>query len=412
MTGDTVVNPDAAVIVMTTEVLRNMIYARSASLERLAVGHPRRGPLPAEPVPRRGVGRGDHPPARHRRPRVPLGDGEQRRRRRRLDRHGARRHRRHHRRDAAGRTRTHVSGRRSATPIARTCCRPSSTASPIATPPDSTTARRRTRHPRDGAGGRCSRRDASKWRMCWQSTRCSRRCTSSSVARGATRRCASASTPGCGSPTRRNANRSVPRRRPVGGSERLRPRRPRLRPVARGSGDGRRRPPRRSGPTDERGGRGAVRRRAGQAGVRHRDVVAGHQHAGALGGDREADQVHRRPSRDAHGGGVHAVHRSRRAPGARRRRLRRRAVVALCVLRAGGGARRAPHVRAAVVVPAYVQHGGQPHPSLRARRGAASPELELRPVPRRPSDRAARGGHRTAGARHRQGVRASGVRAG
>ena len=35
MTGDTVVNPDAAVIVMTTEVLRNMIYARSASLERL-----------------------------------------------------------------------------------------------------------------------------------------------------------------------------------------------------------------------------------------------------------------------------------------------------------------------------------------------------------------------------------------
>jgi ATP-dependent RNA helicase HelY len=35
MTGDTVVRPDADVIVMTTEVLRNMIYARSSSLDRL-----------------------------------------------------------------------------------------------------------------------------------------------------------------------------------------------------------------------------------------------------------------------------------------------------------------------------------------------------------------------------------------
>ncbi|HUR77714.1 MAG TPA: DEAD/DEAH box helicase [Acidimicrobiales bacterium] len=35
MTGDTVVRPEADVIVMTTEVLRNMIYARSGSLERL-----------------------------------------------------------------------------------------------------------------------------------------------------------------------------------------------------------------------------------------------------------------------------------------------------------------------------------------------------------------------------------------
>ena len=35
MTGDTVIRPDADVIVMTTEVLRNMIYARSSSLDRL-----------------------------------------------------------------------------------------------------------------------------------------------------------------------------------------------------------------------------------------------------------------------------------------------------------------------------------------------------------------------------------------
>lgn len=37
LTGDTTVNPDADVIVMTTEVLRNMIYAGSSSLDRLAV---------------------------------------------------------------------------------------------------------------------------------------------------------------------------------------------------------------------------------------------------------------------------------------------------------------------------------------------------------------------------------------
>ena len=35
LTGDTVVRPDADVIVMTTEVLRNMIYARSSNLDRL-----------------------------------------------------------------------------------------------------------------------------------------------------------------------------------------------------------------------------------------------------------------------------------------------------------------------------------------------------------------------------------------
>src|SRR5438067_3575517 len=35
LTGDTSVNGDAQVVVMTTEVLRNMIYARSGQLDRL-----------------------------------------------------------------------------------------------------------------------------------------------------------------------------------------------------------------------------------------------------------------------------------------------------------------------------------------------------------------------------------------
>lgn len=37
LTGDTSVNPDADIVVMTTEVLRNMIYARSRALDRLGV---------------------------------------------------------------------------------------------------------------------------------------------------------------------------------------------------------------------------------------------------------------------------------------------------------------------------------------------------------------------------------------
>ena len=37
LTGDNTINGDAPVVVMTTEVLRNMIYARSASLDRLSV---------------------------------------------------------------------------------------------------------------------------------------------------------------------------------------------------------------------------------------------------------------------------------------------------------------------------------------------------------------------------------------
>ncbi len=36
LTGDTSINPEAQIVVMTTEVLRNMIYARSSTLDDLA----------------------------------------------------------------------------------------------------------------------------------------------------------------------------------------------------------------------------------------------------------------------------------------------------------------------------------------------------------------------------------------
>ena len=61
LTGDNAINGNAPVVVMTTEVLRNMIYASSAALDGLALRGPRRGPLPPERLPRPGLGGGDHP---------------------------------------------------------------------------------------------------------------------------------------------------------------------------------------------------------------------------------------------------------------------------------------------------------------------------------------------------------------
>ena len=77
LTGDNAINGDAPVVVMTTEVLRNMIYAASPALDGPALRDPRRGPLPAERLPGPGVGGGHHPQPRPRstwsacRPRCP-----------------------------------------------------------------------------------------------------------------------------------------------------------------------------------------------------------------------------------------------------------------------------------------------------------------------------------------------------
>ena len=66
LTGDNSINGDAPVVVMTTEVLRNMIYAGSPALDGPALRGARRGPLPAGHLPRPGVGGGHHPPAARR----------------------------------------------------------------------------------------------------------------------------------------------------------------------------------------------------------------------------------------------------------------------------------------------------------------------------------------------------------
>ena len=56
---------------------------------------------------------------------------------------------------------------------------------------------------------------------------------------------------------------------------------------------GDRRPSRRDGPALQGGGRGLLRGRAGEGRVRHRDPGPGHQHAGPVGGHLQPEQVHR-----------------------------------------------------------------------------------------------------------------------
>ena len=63
---------------------------------------------------------------------------------------------------------------------------------------------------------------------------------------------------------------------------------------------GLRRPPRRDAADVPRDRRGAVHRRPDPGGVRHRDAGPGHQHAGAHRGAREAGQVQRRDPRRHH----------------------------------------------------------------------------------------------------------------
>ena len=88
-------------MVMTTEVLRNMLYERSDTLERPGQRRDGRGPLPPGPLPRRCLGGGPDPSAAERQRRVPVRHDLQRRRVRRMDRHVAGRDAGHHRGEAS-----------------------------------------------------------------------------------------------------------------------------------------------------------------------------------------------------------------------------------------------------------------------------------------------------------------------
>ena len=87
---------------MTTEVLRNMIYARSADAGQPGLRRDGRGALPRRPVPRRGLGGGDHRPGGVGPGGRPVGHGEQRRGVRRLAVGGPRRDGRRRLRAPAG----------------------------------------------------------------------------------------------------------------------------------------------------------------------------------------------------------------------------------------------------------------------------------------------------------------------
>ena len=89
-------------------------------------------------------------------------------------------------------------------------------------------------------------------------------------------------------------------------------------------------------------------------------LALGHQHAGPHGGPREALEVERRDARRHHAGGVHPADRPRRPPRPRRRGARRRALAAGHEPRRGRRARLDPYLSAALELPPVVQHGGQP----------------------------------------------------
>ena len=151
-----------------------------------------------------------------------------------------------------------------------------------------------------------------------------------------------------------------------------------------------RRAPRGDAPDVQGDRRGAVRGRPREGGLRHRDAVAGHQHAREDGRDRGPVEVPGRAARDPHARRVHAAH----GPGgpARDRRARPRggALPAPGELRAGRDARRHAHVQPRLVVPALVQHGGEPRPQLHAGAGTPPAELVVRAVPRGPRGRGPR----------------------
>ena len=119
-------------------------------------------------------------------------------------------------------------------------------------------------------------------------------------------------------------------------------------------------------------------------------LALGRQHAGPHGRDREADQVQRRAPRVPQPGGVHAAHRAGRAAGHRPRRPRRGAVEPLRHLRRRGPAGGQPLLRPPLRLPAHLQHGRQPGAALRRGRRRPAAEPLLRPVPGRPLGGAAR----------------------
>ena len=176
----------------------------------------------------------------------------------------------------------------------------------------------------------------------------------------------------------------VVRRGPVRRHPARGPARARLPRVARGPGARHRRAPRRHAADLQGGRRAAVRARPGEGGLRHRDAGPGHQHAGPVGGAGAAGEVERREPRRRDAGGVHPADRAGRPARHRRRGSRGGGLGAGARAGRAGRARLDPDLSAAVQLPAVVQHGGQPGRPGRPGPGPRPAAVVVRPVPGRP----------------------------
>ena len=191
--------------------------------------------------------------------------------------------------------------------------------------------RARPRAVAHGASGRGPRRGVPRvggGRRAGPRRRCCPRSSSSSPGPAATRRSRSACGPGLRLTTAGRAGGDPrPGHRTLRGDPVRRPGRARVLGVEPGPGAGHRRAPRGPAAGVQGDRRGAVLARAGQGGLRHRDARARDQHARAQRGAGHPDQVGRLGPQRPHAGGVHPAHRAGRAAGDRRRgpRGRRRA---------------------------------------------------------------------------------------
>ncbi|CAB4718097.1 unannotated protein [freshwater metagenome] len=145
----------------------------------------------------------------------------------------------------------------------------------------------------------------------------------------------------------------------------------------------RRRPPRRDAARLQAVCGGALSPGTVQGGLRDRDAGPRHQHAGPHRGHREALEVERRDARRHHPGGVHPAHRARRPPRPRHRGPRRRALAARHGPARGRRPRLDAHVSVALVVPTVVQHGRQPRAPVRSGPGPRAARAVVRAVPGR-----------------------------
>ena len=291
LTGDNSINGRRPVVVMTTEVLRNMMYAASPDLADVGRGGAGRGPLPAGPGARAGVGGDHHPPGPGDAAGLPVGHRGQRRGVRRLDRGPARPDHPGGGAGAPGAPGVAVPAARSlgGRPPAPAAGVRGRGAAPAQRPPDRDApgARRRPsplRRPPPDRGLRVPAPARAS----------SRRSTSSSRERGATPPPAAMVDHGLRLTTAEEA--AAIRAAAAEHTAHLdpgRPGRPGLRALAGRPGGRGGAAPRRPGPGLQGGRRAALRRRPGQAGVRHRDALAGDQHAGPLRGAGEPDQVRR-----------------------------------------------------------------------------------------------------------------------